>query len=34
MRNVHYSSWNMAKNFENVKNEKHILQDIEYGEKQ
>ena len=33
MRNGHFRTWDMARNTENVKNEKCTLQDREYGEK-
>ena len=33
MRKGHFWTWDMARNTENVKNEKCTLQDLEYGEK-
>ena len=33
MRNAQCRTWNMARNTENVKNEKCTLQDLEFGEK-
>ena len=33
MRNGHFRTWDMARNTENVKNEKCTLQDLEYVEK-
>ena len=33
MSNGHFRTWDMARNTENVKNEKCTLQDREYGEK-
>ena len=31
-RNVHCRTWNLARNPRNMKNEKHTLEDLEYGE--
>jgi hypothetical protein len=33
MRNTHCRTWNMARNNENVKNEKYLLYEPEYGKK-
>ena len=33
MRNAHYKTWSMARKKKIVENEKHTLQDLEYGEK-
>ena len=33
MRNAHSRTWNMPGKLKNVENEKHTLQDLDYGEK-